>query len=271
MTTGPIAPRVPVDPGPRSLPKADDEHGRTEEGRSFADLLQAMLAPGAQPDEAAAKTPDAVFERLDAAEVFNETGLFRGAAPLTAENSAGAGQARTPGAPARPEMSAEAALQLSLAPSPDSIPAPPDVAPAAQPTAAEQIVLAGGSLPNTAHSSRAALREALSLRGQPVQAPQNPTQTPEAAREAAAAGRRPQTAAMLVQAYLAKGGSTAAQVSVQAVEGEISLVARADKLTREEREKLRIEIGELLARHGLAAAEIMINGEAPPSLRGRND
>jgi hypothetical protein len=48
-------------------------------------------------------------------------------------------------------------------------------------------------------------------------------------------------------------------------------VARADKLSREERDKLRIEIGELLARHGLTAADIMLNGEAGPSPKGRNE
>jgi hypothetical protein len=54
------------------------------------------------------------------------------------------------------------------------------------------------------------------------------------------------------------------------VEGGISLVARADKLSREERDRLRVEIGELLARHGLAAADIMLNGAAWPAPQGRN-
>lgn len=270
MTPGPIAPRVPADSGLRSLQQADGEPGRTEEGRSFEDLLQAMLAPGVQPDSAPPKTPEAVFERLDAAEVFNETGLFRGAAPLMVERVAVAGPARAPRAPARPAVSAEAALQLSLAPSPGPGPNAPSADPA---TAARQIALAGGSAPTGASrpTSRAALRTAISLRGQPVSTPQNPAQTPEAARESAAAGRMPRAAAMPVQAYLAKGGSWPVQVSVQAVEGGISLLARADKLTREERDKLRIEIGELLARHGLATAEIMINGEALPSPQGRDE
>ncbi len=269
MIPGPITPRVPVEAGPRSPQKADGEPGRSEEGRSFEDLLQAMLAPGAQADSAPSNTPEAVLERLDAAEVFNETGLFRGAAPLMAEGAAEAGQGRVLGARVQPEISAEAALQLSLAPQSGGAPEAP---PAAQSTAAQQTALAGGPVPANASMSRAALRTALSLRGQPAPAPQDPVQTPEAARESAAAGRRSRTAAMLVQAYLAKSGSTAAaQVSVQAVEGGISLVARADKLSREERDKLRIEIGALLARHGLAAAEITINGEALPAPEERKD
>lgn len=271
MTPGPIAPRVHVDPGPRSLQQADGEPGRSDEGRSFEDLLQAMLAPGVQSDSAAPRTPEAVFERLDAAQIFNETGLFRGAAPLTKEDTL-AGGARTPAAPARPEISTEAALQLSLAPSPGAG-AGADAPPAGPAPAARQIALTGGSAPSGASrpTSRAALREAISLRGQPESTPQNPVRTPEAGRESAAPGRMSRAAAMLVQAYLAKGGSAAAQVSVQAVEGGISLVARADKLSREERDKLRIEIGELLARHGLAAAEIMLNGEAGPSPQGRDE
>jgi len=93
----------------------------------------------------------------------------------------------------------------------------------------------------------------------------------ESARESVGAGRVSRAAAMLVQAYLAKGGSAAAQVSVQAVEGGISLVARADRLSREDRDRLRVEIGELLARHGLVAAEIMLNGEPGRSPQGRDE
>jgi len=270
MTPSPIAPRVPTDSGLRSRQQADGEPGRMEEGRSFEDLLQAMLAPGARMDSAAPKASETVFERLDAAEVFNETGLFRGPAPLEAAGAPGAGEGRAPGAPARPTISAEAALQLSLTPTPGT---GPDAPPADPATAARQIALAGGSAPTGASrpTSRAALRTSVSLRGQPVPAPHNPLRTPEATRESAAAGRMSRAAAMLVQAYLAAGRSRGAQVSVQAMEGGISLVARAEKLTREERDKLRIEIGELLARHGLTAGEIMINGEALSSPHGRND
>lgn len=268
MIPGPIAPRVHVEPGPRSQ-QADGEPGRSEEGRSFEDLLQAMLAPGSQSESAAPTKPEAVFERLDAARVFNETGLFRGAAPLMNE-AALTGGTGEPGTPAPPEISAEAALQLSLAPSP----ATGAEAPAADPAiATRQIALTQGSAPSggAPPTSRAALRQAASLRGQPVATPRNPTPTPEAGHEAAGVGRMSRAAVMLVQAHLAKGGSAAAQVSVQAVEGGISLIARADKLSREERAKLRIEIGELLARHGLAAAEIMLNGEAGPSSQGRDE
>ncbi len=292
MTPGPIAPRVPVDPGPQSLRMAEGEPGRSDERPSFADLLQAMLAPAAAPvatpGASDPETPAAVFERLDAARVFNETGLFRGAAPLAEQVAAeagpppdsgapaladtGAGRPLVHGAPVRREISAEAALQLSLAPAPGTAPAAPEGEAPGQATAARQMDLAGGSLPpNATPMSREAIQGTRSLRGQPVAAPQPQAETPEAARPSAAAGRRSETAAMLLQAHLAKGGSTAAQVSVQAVEGGVSLVARADKLSREERDKLRIEIGELLARHGLTAAQIMVNGEAWLSPQGRDE
>lgn len=275
MTAGPIVPRVPVDPGPRTLQKAESDPGRGEEGQSFADLLAAMIAPGAVPglqsDVAPPETPQAVFDRLDAAEVFNETGLFRGAAPLTAESVTGAGEALASVRTVEAEISAETAHQLARSPSPGTVPAQADSTPGNLPGAAQQFAASGpaaaGRMPP---ASAAAIRSAASPRGQPVAAPQNPAQEREAPRESAAVGRRAQSAAKLVQAYLARAGSTAAQVSVQAAEGGISLVARADKLSREEKDKLRVEIGGLLARHGLAAANIMLNGEAWPAPQGRN-
>lgn len=276
MIPGPVAPRVPVDPAAHSPQKPDGDPGRPEEGLSFADLLQAMLAPGAAaaatPEPPAPETPGAVFERFDAAQMFNETGLFRGAAPLTDEGVVGAREPPASGEPPRLEASAAAAPRNSLAPSPGTGPAAPEGQARAPAITDLQTGRAAGSVPaSAAPASSNASRAARSLPGQPVAALQTPVRTAEAARGPAAAGRRSETAAMLVQAYLARGGSAAAQVSVQAVEGGISLVARADKLSREERDKLRTEIGELLARHGLAAAEIMLNGEAGPSPKGRHE
>jgi hypothetical protein len=235
-----------------------------------------MLAPGAAsavaPEASPAETSGAVFERLDAAQMFNETGMFRGAAPLAKDGAAEAGLHPASAVPADPAIPAEAALRHSFAPSPGRVPDPQEEQARAQAMAAPRIGLAAGIVPtNAPTTSRQAIRAArAALAGQPMAAMQAPARTLGAARQSATAVRRSETAAMLVRTYLAKGGSAAAQVSVQAVEGGISLVARADKLSREERDKLRIEIGELLARHGLAVAEIMLNGEAGPSPKGRD-
>lgn len=274
MIPGPVNPSVASEAGLRPSPKAGVEPGPDGDGRSFEDLLAAMLAPGAAPaaeaDAAAPETAGAVFERLDAAEIFNETGLFRGAAPLSAEGVATRVEANAPRRAAPPEISAEAALQLALSPSTGTAPASPETPTGAQQTAARQAELSGGAVPTSA-STRAASRASMSLRGQPASLPQQPARSVAAERMAASAARRPQAAAMLVQAWLAKGGSTSAQVTVQAVEGGISLVARADRLSREERDRLRAEIGELLARHGLAATGIVLNGEAWPAPEGGKD
>lgn len=273
MIPDPIGPRVSIELGPRTPRSADGEPNRSGEGNSFEELFQAMLAPGAQPDSAAPKASEAVFERLDAAEMFNETGLFRGAAPLMAEGASGASEAadpRVPGADHRPQISAEAAAQVSLEPPPVAGPAPADTTPGIPATAAQQIALAGGSVPADMPTSREGLRTALSLRGLPP--PPSSLRTAGADGEATIAGRKSQAAAALVQAFLAKSSSTASvQVSVRVVDGELSLVARADKLSREERDKLRIEIGALLARRGFAAGEIMVNGEALPAPEERKN
>lgn len=274
MTTGPIVPRIPVESGPRPQQKADFEAGRGEDGQSFADLLQVMLAPGAapaaQPVPSAPETSAAVFERLDAAQVFNETGLFRGAAPLTAQAAPGAARDLAAGDPALPEISPQAALQVLSGGAPE---AAPHAGSAAPPGPADRIGLPIGSAATGAPLKRPRIdvRAPVALRGQSAPAPQGAARPSRTDGKSEAVGRTSRTAAMLVQAYLAKGGSAAAQVSVQAVEGGISLVARADKLSREEKDKLLVEIGELLARHGLTAAEIMLNGEAGSSPKGRNE
>jgi hypothetical protein len=130
-----------------------------------------------------------------------------------------------------------------------------------------------GSAPvgiRAATAAQSARPAVLPLRGQPV-APAGPPATgAEAAGETAGGGRASaRTPAALVRAYLARTASAPAQVSVQAAEGGISLVARADRLSREERDRLRVEIVELLARHGFAIADMTLNGEAWPLPQGR--
>jgi len=112
----------------------------------------------------------------------------------------------------------------------------------------------------------------LALRGQPVSPPGTPSPGAEAGGEAKGAGRvSPRTATMVAQLVAAKVGAAAAQISVQLVEAGISVMARIDKLSREERDRLRGEIGELLARHGFGSAEIWLNGEAWPLPQGEQE
>jgi len=61
-----------------------------------------------------------------------------------------------------------------------------------------------------------------------------------------------------------EGSTLQAQLSLEAAGAEASLVARVQSLTREERARLRLEVIALLARYGLSAGEIRLNGEAEP-------
>jgi hypothetical protein len=283
MIPGPVAGRTPVDPGLAQRQLIEDSSEITDSGPSFADLLAAMLAPGAPavPPQSAASAPaEAVFERLDAAEVFNETGLFRGAAPLPSSAGtevAAAGEAvqaaatqTSAAAPVRaPVPNAQAELQVALSPpAGETLPAS-----GAAITAADQIAADPGSAATTPIPISGAAYPAMpALHGQPVAAAGTASPGAEAGPEPAGSGPvSPRATAMVAQLVAAKAGATAAQVSVQAVEGGLSVVARVDKLSREERDRLRTEIGELLAGHGFGVAQIWLNGEAWPSPQERKD
>jgi hypothetical protein len=62
----------------------------------------------------------------------------------------------------------------------------------------------------------------------------------------------------------AESGATVAQLALRAGGDGIVLIARAQRLNREEQLRLRIAIDALLVRHGLSAREIVINGENQP-------
>jgi hypothetical protein len=279
MIPGPVAGRAPVDPGTAQRQPAETGSEAADSGASFADLLAAMLAPGAPPvplQATASAPPEAVFERLDAAEIFNETGLFRGAAPLPSAEIADAAQA------AQAAQSPAAATLPSTMPAPALDPQPGSRAALsprlreATPTAAAGAAPAdriaagrGGSF--AASVSKAAIRAMASLRGQSASPPAGPLRGALGTGEPAGLGRAsPRSAAMVAQLLAARAGAAAAQVSVQAVEGGISVAARADRLSREERDRLREEIGALLASHGFAGAQIWLNGEAWPLPHGKD-
>ncbi|HEX8263073.1 MAG TPA: hypothetical protein VF547_09390 [Allosphingosinicella sp.] len=278
MSAGPVTSRPPVDPGlaQRQPGEAASESG--EGGASFADLLAAMLAPGAaplaEPGTAAPGTPEAVFDRLDSAEIFNEAGLFRGAAPLAAA-SLDPGLGRLPGTPS-PSLPSDAALEVEPSALAGPGPVPADAEPGPASSSARFVLdaaLTGSPGAGPAASAAGAAGSAPAPRGHPAPAPMASSQAPETAPAGSADPVRASSrrAVMLVQAHLAKAASTSAQVSAQAVEAGISLVVRADKLGREERDRLRVEIAELLLSHGFAMAEMTLNGEAWPVPHRKDD
>ena len=273
MIPGPISGHVPVDPGAAQRPPADSGgQPGADAGTSFADLLAAMLAPGAPGD--ALQTPgaeEAVFERLDAAEMFNETGLFRGAAPLPAQGGVLQEAHAAPGAPVSLPTPGPG-LKFDVQPLADGV--DPDPAAAGVATAAGGAADDGGApvaVRRAGIASKAVHGALSSLHGEPASLVAGQARSAASGRPAEAGGRIPhRTSAMVAQLLAAKAGAAAAQVSVQAVEGGISVMARVDRLSREERDRLRSEIGELLARHGFAGSDIILNGEAWPRPQGEN-
>jgi hypothetical protein len=273
MIPGPVTGHVPIDPGgaQRQPTEAAGEAG-ADAGTSFADLLAAMLAPGAAGTQfpAPASNPaEAVLGRLDAAEVFNETGLFRGAVPLpSGEAPQGDGPAAATWMPGTGPRSDLQPLSPALGP---DVPAPGVATTASGPIAAE----GGGARASggaAGIASKVTHGASPSLRDQAVALAGSRPQSAAGGREAAGGGRvSRRTAAIVAQLLAAKAGSAAAQVSVQAVESGINVMARVDRLSREERNRLRGQIGELLSRHGFGGAEIWLNGEAWPLAQWKED
>ena len=268
MIPGPVTARVPVDPGTAQRQPAETATEAADAGASFADLLAAMLAPGAagmQPQAAVSNPAEAVFERLDAAEIFNETGLFRGAAPLPSAEADGPVAEAADAAPVRmpaPAPDPQAELRIASSQAAGEAAPVPDVAAAA---ASQSAANGNGRAAAGGPIARIAQRAMQSLSGQPVASSAAFARSAKAGGEAGGSGRVSSRAATIVaQLTAARAGAAAAQVSVQAVEGGISVMARVDKLSREERDRLRTEIGELLARHGFGSAGILLNGEAWP-------
>ncbi|HEX8223875.1 MAG TPA: hypothetical protein VF605_08675 [Allosphingosinicella sp.] len=273
MISGPVRGHVPIDPGAaqRQPNEADVEAG-ADSGTTFADLLAAMLAPGAPgSDLQASGSEEAVFGRLDAAEMFNETGLFRGAAPLPAQGAIPADLSVAAAVSTAPTAMSglEAELQAPAASVDPASPAPGLATTARGAADSGRASASGAAAGAGAKASHGALP---SIDGQPVVIAANPATSAAAGPEAAGGSRiSSRTTAIVAQLLAARAGAAAAQVSVQAVEGGISVIARVDRLSREERERLRGEIGELLARHGYSNADIVLNGEAWPLPKGEED
>lgn len=272
MISGPVHGHVPIDPGAaRRQPNEADGDSAADSGTSFADLLAGMLAPGAPgSDLQASGSEEAVFGRLDAAEMFNETGLFRGAAPLPSQGALPADLAVAPAVSTAPAAMSglEADLQALAAGVDSAEPVTGAVTTARGGAGTGGAPASGTAAGGGAKASHGALP---SIDGQAV-AMAGPARSAAAGPEAAAAGRvSARTSALVAQLLAARTGAAAAQVSVQVADSAISVTARVDRLSREERDRLRSEIGELLARHGYSNADIVLNGEAWPLPQGRED
>jgi hypothetical protein len=263
MIPGPLTARPGPRPEPHPQPQGDGPSAGAG-GPSFADLLSGGAALQEAVGPAAASTDATVFERLDAAQVFNQTGLFRGAVPLSAEASEGEPSIPLPNAQRGP------APELSAA-------APNLGAMGSQAAAARATDLSSPATATVAAISKAvgrhgpALRSALAhgRNAAPALVSQRVPEGGEA-RSGSRQGLR-HIVARLVEANLGKGASTAAQVNLHVAEGGVTVAVRADRLSREQRDRLRAEIGELLARHGFESTAIILNGEAAPGPQGRND
>lgn len=80
-----------------------------------------------------------------------------------------------------------------------------------------------------------------------------------------AASHRSRLWALVSRQFAREGATLNPQISVQAVEHGLRVVARLDELGREERMRLRDRIAGLLSRHGFVAREIDVNARLPIS------
>jgi hypothetical protein len=255
-------------------PAADGKSG------SFADLLAQMIGEQRDPDSFLGAPPplqgERPSERPQLAEIFNENGLVQGVAPLGA--AVGAADIVGVEPKAKAEIPAPGTLRRISGRLGPTSPVPPlggeDALQSASEGFAAPATSAGSRndrqrAPRSRATGPAAAAPAGRAGGRiaPL-APSNAAAAARAAlesRESRATGKSHRRAALLMQDYLRQAGAINAQVSVQAAEQGISLVARVEKLTREQKMRLRAEIAGLLARHGYSAAEIRLNGETGPA------
>lgn len=271
-----IAPEV------ASLTAKAGHQGSASQTEPFGDLLAAMLRGGdgggflgARPDTPETQEQAAAMPVAQLAEMFNEHGLFLGAiSPAATVTTAEADlQLEELHRSATRSAGAEVSVRLHQQGAHEVPPSSHLQRPSFEPASPGRVALPG-SAPVTGDRNAAggsggaaqlkqvagAVAPARPVMAGPVL---QPLQDAPANEAGAPAKRRAQPLpARLVQNLLEAGGRTNTQLIVQAAEGGISLSARIDKLSRDERERLRDEIIELLGRHGFAAGEIRLNGQS---------
>ena len=77
-----------------------------------------------------------------------------------------------------------------------------------------------------------------------------------------------ESAAQIPEEFMQGGSAAGLQLIAQAAEGSVNVSARVDRLSREERMRLRQGIEQVLASHGFPAGEIRLNGAVDAVRRG---
>jgi hypothetical protein len=262
VTVGPL--HAPP-PQFRSTLPSDAGAPGNEADEGFAQLLANLLALGAKDERRGTATATSAPYL---AEIFNEDGFFH-QVPL--QRTCAGGPDAGPAAPAdAPPAVVPARIEKAFAQATVDT-ARPEVArePAGRPSLSAAAA-APGSRPQPTEPFRTAAQSA-PPRGPAVGRTVGPNE-PVAAFSAGAGeglearGGQPRAAARSSPppAPGAAGATPSPQLSLRVAEAEASIVARVQALTREERARLRSEIVHLLARYGLSAADLRLNGEAGP-------
>jgi hypothetical protein len=250
-----IGPAAPAPLPNARVPAAPEAPASVEgAGGSFADLLAGMLLKG-QP----AAQDQRHEERPQAAEIFNEFGLLgaqgpshRAAALAADAGAAAAVQARAPGAPQAGEAAAAPGRFTTAAPFPSLGSAPASSGGTAAMLLRVVERLTGGA--RVSASSAAA--------GAPAAALDHASVTADSV-----SGEFPEESADPLPKELPEAAASEVQLSVEASEEGLRVAARADRLTREQRERLRGDIAALLAARGFVSAEIKMSGKPVPVRR----
>jgi len=223
----------------------------------FGDLLR-DLHPQRDP---MAFLGDAVSPALDEppqakadADIFNEHGLFQGAMPVGAI-------AGLPDAAQSPVQGASLSIDDTVggeqvaAPTVDALNFNPTYAAGSSRTAGSEQRHPGGKVEQTVPRSKA------QASGTATAIPQVPQGREDGTGPVArATSVRSRLWAALSRQTAEEGAALNPQISVQAVEHGLRVVARLDELDRQERVRLRDRIAGMLSRHGLVARDIDIAG-----------
>ncbi len=243
-----------------SAQRAQGEPRTTDTGSRFRDLLAGTN--GGSREQANKGDPDSPANlAAPSAQMFNEHGFFaRSDAPSPDDGSAVATAVAAPdsGAPVA-ERGAERPQPAAMAdagarPRAEGSQEPGD---AREPPSRTTTIRVERDLPHSRPAPRVVAGTAT-----PNEAAAPNEAEPEAmgvAREGVRRVRLPDAS---------RAASVNVQVRLEPTGDALNLSARTDKLTREQRERLRAGIARLLAEHGFAAGEIRLNGEpAPPPRR----
>jgi hypothetical protein len=275
----PPVPREGAKPGGTPLTGAD----AAGEG-SFADVLASLAAAGAVRPSFLGQEPVQGVAReeapVQAAEIFNEHGVVGSlvtgpdatAFPVQLQEAAAvASRVLAAEAPARPVAAAAARLARPVTGSAAEMlaAAPASAGFAAEPLTVSPQVAAGHA---RAMATRTMGHGNLLAAGAPRSAGLPVRQAQAKPAEAASARfetRLRQKLAALLEQHLGAENAHELSVGVLAAEEGLRVSVRAERLSREQKERLRADIAELLSSHGLSASDIMLNGEAAHGGRGR--